>query len=109
VLHLEILVCNLGVVFGGCYSADIAGGLSLWLFVSFSFFKFYFLDVCTLDIFKQVVAANARCNWYIRHINIYPFIKKKLRLRVQQNNKKKEKYNHNTIIFGRFGEPTSTI
>jgi hypothetical protein len=34
------------------------------------------LVMCILDVFVHLVVAQVEYNWYLRHINIFPLLKK---------------------------------
>jgi hypothetical protein len=64
----------LGVVFGGGFGLAAASGRLLWqgLF-------FFFLAMCILNAstsYWRYVGAEARCNWYLLDINIFPLSEK---------------------------------
>jgi hypothetical protein len=40
-------------------------------FFTFSHFFIFFLVVCMHDVFGHHVGTDARCNWYLRDINIF--------------------------------------
>jgi hypothetical protein len=72
---LDNLDCSPSVVFGGGLSATVASGSSPRRDFCF-LFLFFLLVVCTHDVFVHFVGAEARSNWYLHDIIIFPLSKK---------------------------------
>jgi hypothetical protein len=70
-LLLENLFCSLGVVFTSGFSVVVPSVSS----PRCCLFSLFFSCVCILDIVEHLVIAEARCNWYLRDINIFSLLK----------------------------------